>query len=87
MTLLGNVWSGFLIPAIDILLIAFVFYRLLLLIKGTHAVQVIMGLAVLMLTTLIARDFLHLRATTWLLENFWGNGRCLFIFFPFLFAR
>ena len=61
MNLLINVWFSFLVPAIDILLIAFVFYRLLLLIKGTHAVQVIMGLAVLMVTTLVARDFLPLR--------------------------
>ncbi len=74
MNFLDTVWFAYLVPAIDILLIAFVFYRLLLLIKGTHAVQVIMGLAVLMVTTLIARDFLHLQATSWLLENFWSGA-------------
>lgn len=74
MSFLTQLWSHFLMPVIDILLIAFVFYRLLLLIKGTHAVQVIMGLAILMFTTLIARDLLHLQASTWLLENFWAGA-------------
>jgi diadenylate cyclase len=74
MALLSHIWSQFLNPAIDILLIAFVIYRLLLLIKGTHAVQVIMGLFILMVTTLFARDLLHLRTTTWLLENFWAGA-------------
>jgi len=67
-------WNSILLPALDIGLMAFIFYRLLLLIKGTHAVQVIMGLAVLMVTTLIARDFLHLNASTWLLDHFWSGA-------------
>lgn len=74
MEFLSHLWFRLFNPAIDILLIAFVFYRLLLLIKGTHAVQVVMGLFILMLTTLLTRDFLHLRATTWLLENFWAGA-------------
>lgn len=69
-----SVWSGYLLPAIDILLIAFVFYQVLLLIKGTHSVQVVMGLAVLMGVTLMVRHFLRLPAATWLLENFWSGA-------------
>lgn len=67
-------WISYLIPAVDILLIAFVFYHILLLIKGTHSVQVVMGLAVLMGMTLIIRHFLRLPAATWLLENFWSGA-------------
>ncbi len=67
-------WNLFILPAIDILLIAFVFYHILLLIKGTHSVQVVMGLAVLMAMTLIIRHFLRLPAATWLLENFWSGA-------------
>ena len=52
MVLIHHIWSVFLIPAIDILLIAFVVYRMLLMIKGTHAMQVVIGLAVIMLATL-----------------------------------
>jgi diadenylate cyclase len=74
MILLHHIWTVFMNPAIDILLIAFVFYRLLLMIKGTHATQVVMGLAVLMVTTLVVRNVLHLQASTWLLENFWAGA-------------
>jgi len=56
------VWLTYLSPAVDILLIAFVFYQVLLLIKGTHSVQVVMGLAVLMGMTLVIRHFLKLPA-------------------------
>src|SRR5882762_7154719 len=74
MILLQQIWIYYLNPAIDILLLAFVFYRLLLLIKGTHAAQVVTGLAVLMVATLVVRNVLHLQAATWLLENFWAGA-------------
>src|ERR1700733_5679007 len=67
-------WTTYFLPAINILLIAFVFYQVLLLIKGTHSVQVVMGLAVLMGMTLVIRHFLKLPAATWLLENFWSGA-------------
>ena len=71
MSVLQHLWSVFVNPAIDILLIAFVFYRLLLMIKGTHATQVVMGLAILMVATLVVRNVLQFQASTWLLDNFW----------------
>jgi diadenylate cyclase len=74
MTLLAEIWQLYLNPVIDILLIAFVFYRLLVMIKGTHAMQVVMGLAILMVTTIVVRNVFHLQATTWLLENFWAGA-------------
>src|SRR5581483_8357190 len=73
MNIVSTLWSTFLLPGVDILLIAFVFYRILLLIKGTASVQVVMGLAVLMGMTLVVRQ-LHLPAATWLLENFWSGA-------------
>src|SRR5882724_11103583 len=72
--MIQTVWATYLMPAVDILLIAFVFYQVLLLIKGTHSVQVVMGLAVLMGMTLLIRHFLKLPAATWLLENFWSGA-------------
>jgi diadenylate cyclase len=74
MTVLLEIWHLYLNPIIDILLLAYVFYRLLLLIKGTHASQVVTGLAVLMVATLVVRNVLHLQAATWLLENFWAGA-------------
>ena len=74
MILLQHLWEVFFNPAIDILLIAYVFYRLLIMIRGTHATQVVMGLAILMVATLVVRNVLHLQASTWLLENFWAGA-------------
>src|SRR5258708_7507366 len=72
--MIQTLWATYLSSTIDILLIAFVFYQVLLLIKGTHSVQVVMGLAVLMGMTHIIRHFLKLPAATWLLENFWSGA-------------
>lgn len=74
MTILSQAWAILVSPAIDILLIAFVFYRLLVLIRGTHSVQVVMGLAMLMGVTLVVHYFLRLPASTWLLDNFWSGA-------------
>jgi diadenylate cyclase len=74
MNLLATVWAQFFRPALDILLIAFVFYRLLLLIKGTHSVQVVMGLAVLMGMTLVVNHIFKFPASSWLLESFWSGA-------------
>jgi diadenylate cyclase len=72
--MIQTLWYAYLSPAVDILVMAFVFYQVLLLIKGTHSVQVVMGLAVLMGMTLVIRHFLKLPAATWLLENFWSGA-------------
>ncbi len=61
-----------LLPVLDVVVIAFVVYRVLLLIRGTHSAQVAMGLAMLMGATLIVRHVLPLSATAWLLNNFWS---------------
>src|SRR5882672_12542569 len=73
-SMMMQMWTNVLLPTIDIFLIAFVYYQVLLLIKGTHSVQVVMGLAVLMGMTLVIRHFLKLPAATWLLENFWSGA-------------
>ncbi len=51
---------------IDILVVAFIMYRLMLLIKGTRAVQLIKGLAVLLVITAFASLF-NLYTINWLL--------------------
>lgn len=54
---------------IDILLVAFILYRIFLLIKGTRAVQMLFGLAVVFLVYL-ASQVLGLYTLHWLLDNF-----------------
>jgi diadenylate cyclase len=51
---------------IDILIVAFLMYRLMLLIKGTRAVQLLKGLAVLLIITAFASLF-NLYTINWLL--------------------
>ncbi len=55
---------------LDILVVGFVIYRLFLAIRGTRAVQMIIGLFILMLL-FFASQWMHLRAINWILQNFW----------------
>lgn len=57
--------------AIDILIVAFVLYRVFLLIRGTLAVQMLFGLAFLMTVSFLSRKA-QLNSVSWILENFWG---------------
>ncbi len=75
--LLGNVFQEhFSIGAMqlkdvfDILIIAFIIYRLFLLIRGTRAVQMLMGLAFVFIFYFISL-WSDLKAVSWVLQNFW----------------
>lgn len=57
------------VDLLDILLVAFIIYRLLLLIKGTRTVQMLLGLAVLLLVY-VASQLGGLFTLNWLLDNF-----------------
>ena len=54
----------------DIAILAFVIYELLLLIRGTRAVQLVRGLLVLLAVFLVS-DFIGLHAVNWILEQVW----------------
>lgn len=54
--------------AIDILIVAFVLYRFLLLIRGTRAVQLLKGVFVIVVATAVS-TVLHLSALSWLLNH------------------
>ena len=60
-----------LISVLDILIVAFVIYHLLMLIKGTRAVQLIKGLAVLSVAY-YASMLLGLSTIQWILSSAWG---------------
>jgi diadenylate cyclase len=57
--------------ALDILLVAVLIYRVLALFRGTRAVQITIGLAVLALAAVLART-LDLVSLGWLLDHFWS---------------
>ncbi|WP_022849742.1 diadenylate cyclase CdaA [Limisalsivibrio acetivorans] len=56
---------------VDIAIISFVIYRLLLLIRGTRALQMLSGVLVLVLISFFSK-YMGLRTTTWVLSNFTG---------------
>ncbi len=61
----------FLLPAVNILIIAFVIYRVYLMISGTRAIQVLKGLAFIILAAWLAQ-LLHLETVSWLLNQLIG---------------
>lgn len=55
---------------IDITIVAYIFYRVLGLIRGTRAVQLLKGLILLLVFSVIA-SYLKLDMINWLVEKFW----------------
>jgi diadenylate cyclase len=54
--------------ALDILIVAFVLYRMILWIRGTRAVQLLKGIVVILIMTGIS-NYLNLRALNWILDK------------------
>ena len=59
--------------AIDIAIVSFAIYWLLLLIRGTRAVQILVGVIVLIALSL-ASQFFQFATTRWILETFMGSA-------------
>ena len=57
--------------AVDVILVAVVIYRVFVMFKGTRAVQMLGGLALLLAASLLSRRF-ELYSIQWLLDNFWS---------------
>ncbi len=56
---------------VDIAIVAFVLYRVLLIFRGTVAIQMLAGLGLLMIAQLVSRQA-DLRSLSFVLENFWA---------------
>jgi diadenylate cyclase len=57
---------------LDIALMSLVLYRLLLILKGTKAVQMLIGLGILLLASVASR-YLELYTIDWLVQSFWAQ--------------
>ncbi len=57
---------------LDIALMSVVLYRLLLILKGTKAVQMLLGLGILLLASVASR-YLELYTIDWLVQSFWAQ--------------
>src|SRR3989339_83682 len=65
------IWNNYIIHILDILIISWIFYRIILLIKGTRAVQILLGIVVLAVLTIFVDQVAHLKMLSWLLNRFW----------------
>jgi diadenylate cyclase len=70
-----------LVNLIDILIVAYVFYRILLLIRNTRAEQLLKGLVILLILSLISR-WAGMATVNWLLNKVWTG---IFIALPVVF--
>ena len=57
---------------VDIALVYYLFYRLLLIIKGTRAFQMLIGIGLIVLV-LIASQFFEFYTLDWLIHSFWSQ--------------
>jgi len=73
MEFLGWLWRNYLVNILDILVVAYITYKLSMLLKGTRAIQVVRGLFILILATLVARA-LDFKTVSWILKGFWVAG-------------
>ena len=73
MEYIGIIWNRYLVNILDILLVGFIFYQLLLLIRGTRAVQIIFGIVIVAFLTLLSQ-ILGFPSLNWLLQKFWIAG-------------
>ncbi len=70
MEFVSDIWFRYLVNIADIVIVAYIFYRILLIIRGTRATQIIVGLFILIFATFIA-GLLQLETLAWLLNKFW----------------
>ena len=64
--------NRWILDILDITVMSLILYRLLLIIKGTKAVQMLLGLGVLLLASLASR-YLELFTIDWLVQTFWAQ--------------
>ena len=78
METLLNIYNAYIVNILDILVLAIVFYRVILIIKGTVAIQIIVGVLFILGFKVIARNIFHLKALSWLLDSFWFAAVIIF---------
>ncbi|MBN2360064.1 MAG: TIGR00159 family protein, partial [Deltaproteobacteria bacterium] len=77
--LLGGMrWGYLLLAIVDIAIVYYVIYRVLLMIRGTRAVQMLIGL-LLVIGIFFASRYFQLTTLNWLLENFLSSFVILLI--------
>ncbi|MDR0956442.1 MAG: diadenylate cyclase CdaA [Endomicrobium sp.] len=73
-----HIYNAYIANVLDIIVLTIIFYKIILVIKGTRAMQIVVGILFVLGLTVIARDVLHLKALSWLLDNFWFAAVIIF---------
>ncbi len=73
LNLVADLWSRYIVHVLDVLVVGYIFYHALLLIKGTRTVQIIFGIVIVALATVMA-ELLGFPSLSWLLGKFWIAG-------------
>jgi diadenylate cyclase len=63
---------------LDIFILTLIFYRIILVVQGTRTIQIFIGILFILGLTVVSRDILHLKALSWLLDNFWFAAVIIF---------
>ncbi|MEA3506767.1 MAG: diadenylate cyclase CdaA [Elusimicrobiota bacterium] len=71
--MLQFIWADYIRHILDILISAFILYKLFNLIRGTRSVQVLKGIILLLVATVVA-DLLNFVLISWVLKWFWVAG-------------
>ncbi len=74
METLKHFWLHWIRHGLDVVLVAFIFYRLMIIVRGTRSVQILQGILFLAVATFIFTDIIPLPMTRWILHNFWMAG-------------
>ena len=63
---------GYATPVVDFLLIAGIIYAILYFLRGTRAINILVGIGGILLAATIVIEIFNLNVFRWLLNNFWG---------------
>ncbi len=73
MNILIDIWRNFIVHLLDIAIISYLIYRLLLLFRGTRTIQIFLGVVLIFLVTIVSK-LLGLKTVHWILSQFWVAG-------------
>jgi diadenylate cyclase len=74
-----NIYNTYIVNILDVFIFVIIFYRVLLIMKGTMAIQIIVGILFILGFAIVAEYVLHLRALSCLLNRLWVTAVVIFV--------
>lgn len=73
MNIIASIWKNVVIQVLDVTIVGYLIYRLLLLFRGTRTIQIFLGVVLLFFITIVSK-LLGLSSFHWILNQFWLAG-------------